>query len=349
VAEPKLTTLAEIDAWFAQRIAETLDDEIVREALMKCKAPKCGCEGREGWHLDKHRRVMEKIRGPVGSESTPPFGGDKVHRGVDGAVKEVPFGRQEAMSPAVATDHWKTIANEQAEEVVRLHGCIDAWRDREELLMAQIAQLKNPEDEVISNPAPRSDEAKAYLRMVSKCEPYVESVESINGHGLPIFFEAKPDLEADLDAVCERMANEGTEEDHGDGEEYGRGTVDTFREVAAMLDAKSVPQENRTLLIPAVEGQTLDQTLDRVFGPEDDEREHDAVNSPSHYLNEGGIECIDALRDALGLTGFTAGCRFAAMKYLWRAGKKGDFVEDLEKAVWFTRMAAGDDPRKESA
>jgi hypothetical protein len=72
---------------------------------------------------------------------------------------------------------------------------------------------------------------------------------------------------------------------------------------------------------------------------------NDPVNSPSHYQTEGGIECIDAIRQALGEEGFIAGCHFAAMKYLWRAGKKGPFNEDMQKAVWFARMASGDDPR----
>lgn len=60
----------------------------------------------------------------------------------------------------------------------------------------------------------------------------------------------------------------------------------------------------------------------------------DAVNSPSHYTS-GGIECIDAIEAALTpeeARGFRKG---NAMKYIWRAGKKGSYIEDLEKASWY--------------
>jgi hypothetical protein len=72
----------------------------------------------------------------------------------------------------------------------------------------------------------------------------------------------------------------------------------------------------------------------------------DNVNRPSHY-NKGGIECIDAIREALGDEGFKAYCRGNAIKYTWRAGLKLNEKEDLLKASWYNRMAAGDDPRHE--
>jgi len=70
----------------------------------------------------------------------------------------------------------------------------------------------------------------------------------------------------------------------------------------------------------------------------------DMVNSPSHY-NSGGIECIDAMRAMLGEEGFVAYCKGSAFKYTWRSGLKFDEEEDLKKAVWYNRMASGDDPR----
>ena len=73
----------------------------------------------------------------------------------------------------------------------------------------------------------------------------------------------------------------------------------------------------------------------------------DPVLSPSHYTS-GDIECIDAIRSALGEGGFRAWCRGNAIKYLWRAGLKGDATEDLRKATFYTRMAAGDDPRADT-
>lgn len=69
----------------------------------------------------------------------------------------------------------------------------------------------------------------------------------------------------------------------------------------------------------------------------------DYVNQPIHY--QGDIECIDAIRSALGTHGFLAFCRGNAIKYAWRAALKGKHDEDMQKAAWYSRMAAGDDPR----
>ena len=43
----------------------------------------------------------------------------------------------------------------------------------------------------------------------------------------------------------------------------------------------------------------------------------DLVNKPSHY-NQAGIECIEAIRAALGPEGFSYYCQGNSMKYLWR-------------------------------
>lgn len=61
---------------------------------------------------------------------------------------------------------------------------------------------------------------------------------------------------------------------------------------------------------------------------------NDAVSHPSHYC-QGGIECIDAVKDATtGLTGIEAFCVGNAIKYLWRFKQKNG-VQDLDKAVWY--------------
>lgn len=57
----------------------------------------------------------------------------------------------------------------------------------------------------------------------------------------------------------------------------------------------------------------------------------DPVNRPKHY-NAGKIEVIDFIEDQ-GF-GFHLG---NAVKYIARAGRKGDAVEDLEKASWYLR------------
>lgn len=56
----------------------------------------------------------------------------------------------------------------------------------------------------------------------------------------------------------------------------------------------------------------------------------DPITAPEHY--EGTIECIDAIRAALGDAAFIDHCRANALKYVWRAGRKGPALEDLQKA-----------------
>lgn len=52
--------------------------------------------------------------------------------------------------------------------------------------------------------------------------------------------------------------------------------------------------------------------------------------SPQHY-QQGGIECIDAIRAALGPAGFAAYCHGNILKYTWRYRHKNG-LEDLKKA-----------------
>ena len=55
----------------------------------------------------------------------------------------------------------------------------------------------------------------------------------------------------------------------------------------------------------------------------------DPVNHPPHYTDHpSGIECIR-------ITEHLNFCIGNAIKYLWRAGRKGDAVQDLRKAVWY--------------
>lgn len=61
--------------------------------------------------------------------------------------------------------------------------------------------------------------------------------------------------------------------------------------------------------------------------------EHDPVHSPAHYT-DGGVETIDFI-EAKGL-GYHLG---NVVKYVSRAGKKGDPVQDLRKAHWYLERA----------
>lgn len=55
----------------------------------------------------------------------------------------------------------------------------------------------------------------------------------------------------------------------------------------------------------------------------------DMVNHPPHYIDKvPGIECIDVVEHM----NFNRG---NAIKYVWRAGSKGDELEDLKKAAWY--------------
>jgi len=60
----------------------------------------------------------------------------------------------------------------------------------------------------------------------------------------------------------------------------------------------------------------------------------DMVNHPPHYCQDGEIECIDAIRAALGPEGFAAFCRGNAIKYNWRSSHKNG-LEDIAKARWY--------------
>jgi len=60
----------------------------------------------------------------------------------------------------------------------------------------------------------------------------------------------------------------------------------------------------------------------------------ESVVSPTHYTN-GDIECIDAIKSAIGDDHFVPFCKGQALKYIWRAGLKGDFEEDIQKAMFY--------------
>ena len=55
------------------------------------------------------------------------------------------------------------------------------------------------------------------------------------------------------------------------------------------------------------------------------------VNHPGHYQTSAGLEAIDVI-EAFFYDNFHLGNAF---KYLARAGKKGDYVEDLRKSIWY--------------
>mgnify|MGYP001573816231 CR=1 FL=1 len=65
----------------------------------------------------------------------------------------------------------------------------------------------------------------------------------------------------------------------------------------------------------------------------------DVVNNPSHYKGKS-LECIDVIEDfQLNF------CLGNAIKYILRAGKKGERNEDLQKAIWYLTRAL-DEPER---
>jgi hypothetical protein len=68
----------------------------------------------------------------------------------------------------------------------------------------------------------------------------------------------------------------------------------------------------------------------------EDLKNDDAINHPKHYTNSKArcpdcnatVECITVAKHM----GF---CLGNVLKYVWRAGEKGDAVEDLKKAAWY--------------
>lgn len=67
----------------------------------------------------------------------------------------------------------------------------------------------------------------------------------------------------------------------------------------------------------------------------------DMVNHPPHYKDASGIECIE-------VTQHMRFCEGNSFKYVYRAGSKGNLIEDLKKAAWYaerswTRSRSGND------
>ena len=59
-------------------------------------------------------------------------------------------------------------------------------------------------------------------------------------------------------------------------------------------------------------------------------KELDTIAHPNYY-NEGGIECFDVIRAALGTKGLVSFCEANIIKYAYRMKKKGKYLEDVRK------------------
>ena len=61
----------------------------------------------------------------------------------------------------------------------------------------------------------------------------------------------------------------------------------------------------------------------------------DPVGKPAHYNLGGGVECIDYIKQVLGLDGFISYCHGNMIKYQHRHRYKSNPVEDMKKAQWY--------------
>ena len=63
------------------------------------------------------------------------------------------------------------------------------------------------------------------------------------------------------------------------------------------------------------------------------------IISPNYYQNAGNIECWDCMRMMFDEHTFADHCLLTAFKYLWRAGNKDDFKQDIDKAYTYMNHA----------
>lgn len=78
--------------------------------------------------------------------------------------------------------------------------------------------------------------------------------------------------------------------------------------------------------------EAVDRRTGRGAGPKDlhsfgDDAVRDGETNPAHYVDHG-VDCITIARHM----SFNLG---NALKYIWRAGKKGPAITDLRKAAWY--------------
>ena len=68
--------------------------------------------------------------------------------------------------------------------------------------------------------------------------------------------------------------------------------------------------------------------------------EDDPVNHPSHYCKPGQLECIEKMEAAFGISFVRHFCLLNAFKYVERCQDKGNFKQDIEKAIWYLKRLA---------
>ena len=64
-------------------------------------------------------------------------------------------------------------------------------------------------------------------------------------------------------------------------------------------------------------------------------KKQEMVNHPSHYGGDTTYECIKVLENWMSPDEYCGFLKGNAIKYLCRAGKKDDTVQELEKSKWY--------------
>lgn len=87
--------------------------------------------------------------------------------------------------------------------------------------------------------------------------------------------------------------------------------------------------------------EVLDDALERIAALEEPEltivkEEHTSVNHPSHYNQEGAMECIEEMILIFGREAVMHFCLCNAWKYRYRANEKNG-KEDMDKANWYIK------------
>jgi hypothetical protein len=105
--------------------------------------------------------------------------------------------------------------------------------------------------------------------------------------------------------------------------------------ISACIICQSDPADG----LPNYIQHTQDENRIDIIGQNGNDGLHyDPVHRPQHY-NQGGIECIDAIRAALTPEEFRGYCKGNALKYVWRELHKGG-DESLQKAKWYLAKVA---------
>lgn len=106
------------------------------------------------------------------------------------------------------------------------------------------------------------------------------------------------------------------------------GQLETYAGVQKVWDKTPIHSEKER------DASTLAPTQERTA------QKADNVNHPSHYANQGSIECIDFIGSVVNkYPGIIAGDLQNVTKYTWRShGKNGK--EDIEKAEWYFNHAS---------